>query len=301
MTGFGSAARTWSRSDGPTHVELEARSVNSRFLELKIRQPFGVAGEQALRKVFESALGRGRVDVSVALRKAGDDDEGLTLDPGSLNATLQGIARVRAEAGRAGVEVLEPNALEILRFVLSNANRSGTAELQPEPPPFLSELAAEALQGLLAFRSTEGEALTEAVTQLLDELEHAIDRLRQTLPGEQARLHERMTERLVSLCGAAQVELPDATRVAQEIALLVARGDIEEEIARIGSHLAQMRETVASKPSKGQGKRLDFLTQELLREVTTIGSKITSHDGSRLVIEAKGAIERIREQVQNVE
>ena len=82
---------------------------------------------------------------------------------------------------------------------------------------------------------------------------------------------------------------------------MVARGDVAEELARIASHLTQLREVVGSAAAPGQGKTLEFLAQELLREITTIGSKITSHDGSRIVIEAKGTIERIREQVHNVE
>ena len=93
----------------------------------------------------------------------------------------------------------------------------------------------------------------------------------------------------------------DRERLAQEIALLVVRGDVSEELARIASHLEQARAVLAQPAQVGQGKTLDFLSQELNREVTTIGSKITSHAGSAVVIAAKGTIERIREQVQNVE
>jgi uncharacterized protein (TIGR00255 family) len=93
----------------------------------------------------------------------------------------------------------------------------------------------------------------------------------------------------------------DRDRLAQELALLVVRGDVSEELARISSHLEQARSVLAAAPEVGQGKTLDFLSQELLREVTTIGSKITAHAGSAVVINAKRTIERIREQVQNVE
>jgi len=110
-----------------------------------------------------------------------------------------------------------------------------------------------------------------------------------------------VTARLQELCTRLGTEVVDRDRVAQEIAVIVARGDVAEELARIASHLAQLRETVAGPAASGQGKTLEFVAQELLREVTTIGSKITSHEGSRLVIEAKGTLERIREQVHNVE
>jgi len=110
-----------------------------------------------------------------------------------------------------------------------------------------------------------------------------------------------VTDRLQELTKRLGADTVDRDRVAQEIAIVVARGDVAEELARIASHLTQLRETLARPAAPGQGKTLEFVGQELLREITTIGSKITSHEGSRIVIEAKGSIERIREQVHNVE
>src|SRR5690606_39637737 len=104
-----------------------------------------------------------------------------------------------------------------------------------------------------------------------------------------------------ALLARADAGAIDRERIAQELALLVVRGDVSEELARITSHLGQARGLLGAPAEVGQGKTLDFLSQELLREVTTIGSKITSHAGSAVIIEAKGTIERIREQVQNVE
>jgi uncharacterized protein (TIGR00255 family) len=188
--------------------------------------------------------------------------------------------------------------VELLRFLAAQA-RAGAEVV--EAPPFLSELVTEAVDQLVAFRRKEGEALTAAIAELVDALAEHVEGLTAELPGEQQRLLERMTERVQQLCERAGTEPPGEDRLAQEIAIVVARGDIEEELARIASHLEQMRATIDAPPHKGQGKTLDFVTQELLREVTTIGSKITSHVGSRIVIEAKATIERIREQVSNVE
>jgi len=97
------------------------------------------------------------------------------------------------------------------------------------------------------------------------------------------------------------VPMPDEVRIAQEVALLATKSDVSEELARIGSHLARFDETLAAPAAPGQGRTLEFVGQELVREVTTIGSKIGNHVAAALVIDAKGTLERIREQVQNVE
>ena len=118
---------------------------------------------------------------------------------------------------------------------------------------------------------------------------------------EQEALQDRLAEKIAALCVRAGVSPPSPERVAQEVAVLVQRGDIEEELARLASHLVQFRGVLTAPAQVGQGKTLDFLSQELFREITTIGSKITSHAGSAAVIAAKATIERMREQVQNVE
>jgi uncharacterized protein (TIGR00255 family) len=173
-------------------------------------------------------------------------------------------------------------------------------------------LVDEACARLVSMREREGEALHDVLAAAYDELEQQVVGLRALLEGEGARLHEQLLGRVRALldslagpAGALGLRVPDGgaldQRIAQEIALAVQRGDVSEELARIASHLAQARGVLAGAPEVGQGKTLDFLAQELLREVTTIGSKITSHEGSATVIAAKRTIERIREQVQNVE
>ena len=121
------------------------------------------------------------------------------------------------------------------------------------------------------------------------------------LPPEAERIGERVAARLAELTARAGAPHLDSARVAQEVAVVLARGDVAEELARVGSHLGQLEGALNAPAAPGQGKTLDFLTQELHREYTTMGSKVTSHEGSRIVIEGKAIIERIREQVQNVE
>ena len=304
MTGFGSARRRWSSPDGPLSVHVELRSVNARFLELKLRQPFGAAIDHELRTRMGARLGRGRVELAVALRRVTEESAGLQrlgVDPTALGEVLDAVADLQRAAANK-LELSPPTALEILRFLQVGGRSHGGASDAPEtPPPFLAEVVDEALDQLCTFRDREGAALAEVLGELVDALAYQMDLLRRDLGPQEAALTERLTARLHELAERVAGSGLDPDRVAQEVAVLVARGDVAEELARIDSHLSQAREVLAQEAAPGQGKTLEFLAQELFREITTIGSKIASHAGSRIVIEAKGTIERIREQVQNVE
>lgn len=294
MTGFGAATRTVGQGEGRQVLGVELRSVNQRFFEIKIRQPFGAAEEHAIRRAVEARLGRGRVDVMVHLQGLGQVPG---LERGRLDELLAQLRDVERQAAAAGVQVAAPSSLEVVRQLTGRER----AEAPAVAPAELPEVLGEALGALTTMRVHEGSALTAALAALADELEDAAKTLRGGLAGEAERLQDRMAERLTALCVRAGVSLPGPERVAQEVAALVQRGDIEEELARLASHLGQWRGVLAAPAQAGQGKTLDFLSQELFREITTIGSKITSHAGSAVVIAAKGTVERMREQVQNVE
>jgi uncharacterized protein (TIGR00255 family) len=308
MTGFGVADRSWSERG--VRVRVEVRSVNARFLEIKIRQPFGVAAEHALRRALEARLGRGRVDLSVRVEGAGElgDDPlaALGIDPARIDSVLTALGKLVDSAYQASFQVSHPSSLELLKFLISSGSGAGAGQGSAgdpvdEPPAFLHELVDEALARLLGMREAEGEALATTLTKLFEELEGAIATAERSLEGEGERLQVQLRERVDALLARAEAGSLDSERLAQEIALVAVRGDVSEELARIASHLGQARALLRGPAEVGQGKTLDFLSQELLREVTTIGSKITSHTGSAVVIAAKGSIERIREQVLNVE
>jgi uncharacterized protein (TIGR00255 family) len=310
MTGFGAASRAWTSAEGPGRVDVEVRSVNARFLELKIRQPFGPRIEPALRRAVEARLHRGRVELSVFIRRpasATDDTGMLAVEPVGgvprerVHEAVAAAVEVTRIAHRQGLELSAPTSLELLEFLKSSVRGSGPIDAAVDPPPFLDALVGEALAELCQFRESEGRALHDAISALAHELTATVEALRSDGPAAAARLHARWTERLADVQLQTGAPPPDPDRVAAELALLLIRADFEEELARIGSHLEQVREVLAGEARKGQGKTLDFVSQELLREVTTIGSKITSHRGSRVVIDAKAIIERIREQVHNVE
>lgn len=299
MTGFGAASCVAEVAGQPMRLFVELRSVNQRFLEIKIRHPFGGAAEQALRKRIEVRLKRGRVDVLVHLQAVGGAPGLQQADLERIGEVLAHVQLVEAQAQRLGIVTLQPcTALEILR---SAGARAGGGEGPATAPAELDAMVDEALDALCAMREVEGAALAAVLEEQAAALQGQVAELAASRDGEAERLATRLRERVAALCEKAGVPPPPAERIAQEVAALVQRGDIEEELARIDSHLGQLRAVLAAPAATGQGKTLDFLAQELFRELTTIGSKITSHAGSAVVIAAKSSVERIREQVQNVE
>jgi uncharacterized protein (TIGR00255 family) len=192
--------------------------------------------------------------------------------------------------------------LELLRFLQSSSSDRGAGPAQAiEAPEFIDELVDEAIGRLVAMHVAEGESLAQVLTGAFDELERQVAQIQASLDGEPERLLAQLIIRCNALLARIDAGSVDRDRLTQELAVLLTRGDVTEELARIASHLAQSRAVLAATYEPGQGKTLEFLSQELLREVTTIGSKITSHMGSAVVIEAKRSIERIREQVANVQ
>ncbi|MFO0637498.1 MAG: DUF1732 domain-containing protein [Nannocystaceae bacterium] len=308
MTGFGTAARPWDGASpaGAGAVEVEVRSVNARHLEIKIRQPFGPRAEQAVRARVEACCGRGRIDVAINLRSAGVESSqaglgiaAVGVDPQHADAVLRAAAEIQQLAARRSLELSPPNALDVLRFLVTTtrAGEPGT----PAAPPFLDELVDAALAQLASFRSSEGEALGRVLTGRHRELRAHVERIAELVRTDAVHLGERVLARVRELCQAAGVAMPDDARLHQEIALLASKADVAEELARLDMHLSRMDAVLAAPATVGQGRTLEFVAQELLREITTIGSKVVNHAAAARVIDAKGTIERIREQVSNVE
>ncbi len=309
MTGFGAASRPLGAADGAEGsqqtqtLSVELRSVNLRFLEIKVRQPFGTACEERIRKQIKrrrSELGRGRVDVLVHIQRvSASEDDALGIDEQRLRQTLAASRRAASIAAELNVELRAPTTLELLKY--SQSHRGAESDRATTIPDALEPCLDEALDALCQMRAREGEALAEEILEHARQLEQRVAAIEASLAGEAERLQSRLGERVHALLARVDAEKPTEDRIAQEVAILVQKGDVTEELARIASHLAQLRGVVGAAHKAGQGKTLDFLCQELFREITTIGSKITSHRGSSLMIEAKSCVERLREQVQNVE
>ena len=288
MTGFGSAAGLWA---GRT-VTVEIKSVNSRFREVAARLPKVCAPlEEAVKKLVAARLERGRIDLWVQLGDAEARPPAVRVDYELARALAERLNDIRERLHLAGAVTLDH--LLALGVV-------GRAE---EPAPDQEELRAAveplvraAVDSLVSMREAEGRLLGRDLAGRLTLLEGLNRRVGEAAAKAPGALLARLASRLAELKAGLAV---DPNRLAQEAALLADRADITEEVVRLGSHLAGFRRLLES--PEPVGRRLDFLLQEMGREVNTMGSKAQDLDLTGLVLDMKAELEKIREQVQNIE
>jgi uncharacterized protein (TIGR00255 family) len=284
MTGF---ARREATGPWGTLV-CELRSVNHRFLECGFRLPDDLrSAESELRQIATRELKRGKVDCTVTFRAGHGAEVALDIDREALERVL---GRVR-ELSAALPEHHTVNLMDILRWPgVVREDSAGGDELVTA----LRELFAGAIAELVAARTREGARLRELIEQRCSSLEGLVAQVRARLPEVRVRIRERLNERLAEL--KAQV---DQERLEQELALLLQRLDVDEELDRLTGHIAEIRRvTGAGEPA---GRRLDFLMQELNREANTLSSKSQDLETTQAAVEMKVVIEQMREQVQNIE
>ena len=284
MTGF---ARREATGPWGTLV-CEIRSVNHRFLECSFRLPDEVrATEPELRQVATRELRRGKVDCSVSFRATHGAELALDVDPQALDRVL---ARLR-ELGAALPGTHTVNLMDVLRWPgVVREDNTGSDEVVGAARALFTETVAE----LVAARAREGTRLRELIEQRCVSLEGFVVQVRIRLPEVQARVRERLDSRLAEL--KAQV---DQDRLEQELAILLQRLDVDEELDRLTGHISEIRRIIGS--NEPAGRRLDFLMQELNREANTLSSKSQDLETTRAAVEMKVAIEQMREQVQNIE
>ncbi len=284
MTGF--ARREASGAWGSLICEL--RSVNHRFLEMGFRLPDELRSlEHEFRQSFIRELKRGKVDCAVMLR-APALESALELDREALERLLARVREIAADIPK-GMPALSP--LEVLRWpgVLRDVD-SGTEQLLGAA----RELLGSTLSELIAARSREGQRLRELIEQRCEALRSLVSQVQGRLPGVHSRVRTRLDERLAEL--KANV---DQDRLEQELALLLQRLDVDEELDRLVAHIEEIRRVV--KGNEPAGRRLDFLMQELNREANTLSSKSQDLETTRAAVDMKVLIEQMREQVQNLE
>jgi uncharacterized protein (TIGR00255 family) len=289
MTGFG-AGRAQA---GAESVAAEIRSVNGKFCEVRAHLPRDLAGlDQVVAKIVKARVARGVIDVTV--RREGADvarSATPTVDLPLAAAYTKALRELREELGLAGdVTVHDLVGLEGV-LALSEP----PADIGPAADALERAISA-ALDALEEMRRREGEALARDLSARLSAVEKGAAAIRATAPQSVDAYRERLAARVAELSRGASI---DPARLAQEVAFFADRIDVAEELTRLGSHLAQMRALITG--DAPAGRRLEFLVQEVNREVNTIGSK-SQHAGiSAQVVELKAEVERIREQVANVE
>jgi uncharacterized protein (TIGR00255 family) len=288
MTGYGKAERTV----GHGRIVVEIRSLNHRYGEVTVKLPRRLLPlENEVRNLVAERLKRGKIDLFVQLEGAA---AGAALPVPDLL-----LARAYYDALVCLKETLnlpEPVSLGLIA-AQKDVLVSGEGELPVETlRPDLFIVVREAVESLDRMRQREGEALLKDILSRRGTLGELLDRVDIRAPTAVVENTQRMKERVAQLAGESGV---DEGRLAQEIAIMADRCDVSEELTRFSSHLQQFDETVNM--AEPVGRKLDFLIQELNREVNTIGSKANDAEIASLVVELKAVLEKIREQVQNVE
>ncbi|HZZ86474.1 MAG TPA: YicC/YloC family endoribonuclease [Anaeromyxobacteraceae bacterium] len=287
MTGFGAG----HGASGDEEIDLEVRSVNHKFCEVKARVPRELAALEldAVRGVKER-LARGGVEVSVR-RGAGRASLAPKVDAALAAEYLRAFREVQTRLGLPGEVRLD----DVLRAdgVVTLEERS--LDLEGARAALGAALAA-ALDSLSRMREREGEALARDLSGRIASVERFADRVEELAPRSVDHHRERLAERVAELTRGFNV---DPARLAQEVALFADRIDVAEEVTRLRSHVAQLRGLMEG--HEPAGRKMEFLVQELHREVNTIGSKSQSAEIAAAVVATKAEIERMREQVANVE
>ena len=285
MTGFGAADAQWE-----TWIcQVEIRSVNQRFLDIRCRLPFGFQTmEPEIKKQIKAVSSRGKIDCSIKLEK-GASEEKLKLNLERAQRYYELLTEFEALSGRkVGVDARDLSSLNIIE-----ENKSG------EPPEkcekVIWECLARGLEGLQEMKEREGQAMQSDIQQRLSSCGNIVNSIEKLSQAEPERFRDRLQERFSQLTEGIEI---NPERLEQEIALLADRLDISEEVVRFRTHLEHMDEILSQREV---GKKAEFLMQELNREVNTMASK-SNHAGiSQSSVEIKSELEKVREQLQNIE
>jgi uncharacterized protein (TIGR00255 family) len=289
MTGFGDG----SGGNDRLHVAVEVRSVNNKHLKISVRAPEAyLALENDIEKLVRGRLGRGTVTVSVRVDRIDGQDE-YAFNPKVLRSYSQQLRRLGDD-----LHLPAPADLSALLPLPGVIVESESPLLGPEDWPVVESAVSLALDKLDAFRATEGAAMAGDMATLCDALEQQIQRIQERRPQVTAGYRQRLQERVAELLAEFQVTVDEAGLV-REVALFAERCDINEELTRLSCHVDQVRAVLDS--GERAGRKLEFLCQEMFREINTIGSKANDVEIAHRVVDAKAAVERMREMVQNIE
>jgi uncharacterized protein (TIGR00255 family) len=278
MTGFGSAEKEGCR--------VEVRSINHRFLDVSMRAPSFLSQlDIPFRNIMKDFFSRGKCDISISV--AVQEAAGVAINTEFARKICAAFRTLQEELSIGGQ--LDINGLLSLREMFIETGPSYDLEK-------VTVLYRQALADLLKMRIAEGESLAAELREMTVALASMNEAIRSSCDRVLAEVKAKFTERLTTLLEGRDIE---ENRILQEAAVIAARLDIAEEIARIGSHLGQFTEILRT--GGIIGRKLDFILQELNREVNTIASKSADYEVSRITVEMKTVIEKMREQVQNIQ
>lgn len=285
MTGYGYSERL----EGDSVVSAEIKSYNHRYLDINVYVPPSLTAiEPRIRETVGGRVARGRVEVYVKARGVAERSR-VVLDRANLEAYLDALGQVREAAGLE--DRIELSDLLGLEGVLRLERTADVDTLWSALAPVLDG----AIEQLDAARRSEGDSTRRDILAQLDRIEAAVRVIKRHAPQLEERIKSQIRERFEEVAP----EHVDENRIYAETAVLLVKYSINEEIVRLDAHLASMRDLADA--TESAGKRLDFISQEVNREINTIGSKSIVTEVNQAVIEAKDSLENIREQLRNVE
>jgi len=293
MTGFGRASADFA---GREYV-CEIRTVNHRYLDVRIKLPRNFAsGELAVKRLATERLERGRVEVTI---------QGVGFDEAAMSEISidENLARAVHDAHRSLAERFSVPLHVDTRTLSSYPGvlRSRAPEVpEEEQGRFTTELVVAALDQLVEMRATEGSKLGDLLGQHLGLLRGFCETVAKAAPSVTAKYRTRLENRIGELLGDNGLEMDEA-RILHEVGIFAEKADVMEEISRLRAHYEHFERLIQLSDNEAVGRRMDFLCQEILREANTIGSKAQSIDLTECVVGMKAELERLREQVQNVE
>lgn len=285
MTGHGQAAATNEQAQ----VTVEIRTVNNRFLKLNVYSDLNATFQSKLESKIKSSINRGSVSVRVSshLQKA---DQDYRLNKEAINAYWLQLSEIAGGSQSVGIE-----SVMQLPGVVDDGGRKDVSELIW---PLVETAAAEALENLSQMRAQEGDAMMKDMLENCQKIDAQLTSIRELAPRMVDGYIKKMTDRINGMLEKFEVTIT-ASDIVKEVGVFAERCDISEEVVRLDNHIQQFNKVAGLDESNG--KKLEFLVQEMLRETNTIGSKSNDSDIANHVVEIKTAIERIREMVQNVE
>ena len=289
MTGFGRA----ECQDGDYSYKAEIRSVNNRFIEINTRLPKAFLDlELPLKKLVKSHCARGSINVTITLAYANGNPGDLEIKPNLPLASqyVEALKEIQTSLGLEGKVNID--SIIGLRDII----KVEPVTIDPAKESLLLNIAESALASLQKMREEEGKYLQNDLSERIDTIEKHAEQIKTRQPEIIQEYKARLKEKIKLLNDGIEI---DESRLAQETAILADRCDITEEITRFVSHLKQFRKLFES--TEPMGRKLEFITQEINREVNTMGSKSSDIQVANLVIEIKSALEKIREQLQNIE
>ncbi len=288
MTGYGRSVTPTEKGD----MVVEIRSTNHRFCDVSLKLPqrcFPL--ENDIKKLVLSRVARGRIDLSMQMDFKEAEGPRFELNLPLARQYLMLLKDLRGTLQLPGEVTLDQLLTQKEIFIVPAANHNAACDWETLKGPLSS-----ALDELVKMRETEGLQLKEDLLSRLNQIESRLDRIRALSGAAFNDYQKNLREKVQALCRDIEI---DETRLAQEVAYLAEKSDIAEELVRVMSHVLQFRQWLESE--EAVGRKLEFLVQEIHREVNTISSKAGSAEISLSVVEIKNELERIREQVQNIE